>query len=219
MRDSMVLSRKFYSRPTIQVAKDILGQVLVHETSHGIASGRIVEVEAYLPQDDPGCHAAHGMTPRNKVMFGPAGYSYVYFCYGNHFMFNIVTEKEGIPGAVLIRALEPLQGTEGMARRRGPAGLGKFALTNGPGKLVQAMGINRSHNEMPVWKKPIYLKKARRKEPIGITTRIGITEGSQLPLRFYLEGNPFISVKPGLDRPSRGTKKKTKVVSGMLRRS
>jgi len=205
----MILSRSFYSRPTAQVAKDLLGQILFHETPQGPTAGRIVEVEAYLPKNDPGCHASRGMTPRNKVMFGPAGFSYVYFCYGNHFMFNVVTEKEGVPGAVLVRALEPIKGSELMVERRGGKFDGKsLGLTNGPGKLVQALGIHREHNGLPVWKKPLYLQKSGRLGKIGVTTRIGITEGSELPLRFYLVGNPYISVKPGSDRPSPGKKKK-----------
>ncbi len=203
----MILSKSFYSRPTVQVAKDLLGQILVHKHPAGTTAGLIVEVEAYLPKNDPGCHASRGMTPRNGVMFGPAGHAYVYFCYGNHFMFNVVTDREGVPGAVLVRALEPAEGATVMAGRRGKWKETDLGLTNGPGKLVQALGISRIHNEMPLWQKPLYLKKAKRVEAIGVTTRIGITEGWELPLRFYLKGNPFVSVKPGLDRPSPGRKK------------
>jgi DNA-3-methyladenine glycosylase len=204
----MILSQTFYSRPTRQVAKDLLGQILVHETPQGTASGRIVEVEAYLPKNDPGCHASRGMTPRNQVMFGNAGYAYVYFCYGNHYLFNVVTEKKGTPGAVLIRALEPIVGIGLMVKRRGEFQPDDLGLTNGPGKLVQALGITQQHNGIVLLKKPLYIRKAERKEPAGVTTRIGITEGSELPLRFYLKGNPYISVKPGADRPSPGKKKK-----------
>lgn len=183
-----------------------MGQVLVHETPQGTVSGRIAEVEAYLPKKDPACHAAKGRTPRNFPMFGPPGRAYVYFCYGNHFLFNVVTEKEGTPGAVLIRALEPLEGLDLMARRRGldPSSLD---LTNGPGKLVQALGIRPAHNGLDLLKKPLYLKKERREGPIGVTTRIGITEGWDLPLRFYLKDTNYLSVKAGLDRPSPGRKK------------
>jgi len=209
----MILPPSFYSRPTLKVAKDLLGQVLVHETPQGVTSGKIVEVEAYLPKNDPGCHAARGKTPRNAPMFGPAGHAYVYFVYGNHFMFNVVTEKEGVPGAVLLRALEPVMGEERMARRRGRLFPGDRAVTNGPGKLVQALGIDRSHNNIPLWRRPLYLKKAEREGSIGVTTRIGLTEGSELPLRFYLKDNPYLSVKPGADRPSPGMKKKLKNVS------
>jgi DNA-3-methyladenine glycosylase len=203
----MILPQSFYLRPTVQVAKDLLGQVLVHETPRGIASGRIVEVEAYLPKGDPGCHAARGKTPRNEVMFGPAGHAYVYFCYGNHFMANVVTEKEGVPAAVLIRALEPITGIPLMVERRQRFHAQQVGLTNGPGKLVQALGIDRGHNRVSLLKKPLYIKKGKRSERIGVTTRIGLTEGAELPLRFYLMGNPYVSVKPGADRPSPGRKK------------
>jgi DNA-3-methyladenine glycosylase len=208
----MILSQSFYRRPTVHVAKDLLGQILVHETPLGITSGRIVETEAYLPQNDPGCHAARGKTPRNEVMFGPGGFSYVYFCYGNHFMFNFVTEREGVPGAVLVRALEPVKGAELMAKRREKFGPEDFGLTNGPGKLVQALGLHRGHNKLPVFKKPLYVLAQKRKDPVAVTTRIGITEGSELPLRFFLKGNPYLSVKAGMDRPSPGKKKKMKAM-------
>jgi DNA-3-methyladenine glycosylase len=143
-------------------------------------------------------------------MFGPPGHAYVYFCYGNHFLFNVVTEKEGVPGAVLIRALEPCEGLDLMAERRGKPS-GEKGLTNGPGKLVQALGINRSHNELDLCRKPLSLRQASRGANIGITTRIGITLGSELPLRFYLQGTDYLSVKPGADRPSPG-KRKQKVL-------
>jgi DNA-3-methyladenine glycosylase len=213
----MIFPQNFYQKSTRKVARALLGQILVHETPDGLSSGRIVEVEAYLPQNDPGCHAARGKTPRNSVMFGPPGHAYVYFCYGNHFMFNIVTEKEGVPGAVLIRGLEPIKGLNLMARRRGLAESRVLGFTNGPGKLVQALGIGRKHNQHPVFKKPLYLMEGERKEKIGVTTRIGLTEGADLPLRFYLVGNPYVSVKPGIDRLSPGMKKKLK--SRLLRKA
>jgi DNA-3-methyladenine glycosylase len=204
----MILSASFYSRPTVAVAKDLLGQILAHETPEGIASGRIVEVEAYLPKNDPACHAAKGPTSRNLVMFGPAGYAYVYFTYGNHFLFNVVTEKKGVPGAVLIRALEPVEGLALMARRRKRETAKPIVLTNGPGKLTQALGIDRAQNQMGLFRKPLYLKEGRRPEDrVGVTTRIGITEGYDLPLRFFLKGSHYLSVKPGLDRPSPARKK------------
>jgi DNA-3-methyladenine glycosylase len=143
-------------------------------------------------------------------MFGPPGYAYVYFCYGNHFMFNVVTEKENIPGAVLIRALEPVKGLDLMVRRRAKFEAHQMGLTNGPGKLVQALGIQQENNKKPIFKKPLYLTEGFRKEKIGTTTRIGLTEGADLPLRFYLEGSPYVSVKPGADRFSPGMKKKLK---------
>lgn len=209
----MILPKSFFNRPTVLVAKDLLGQVLTRETPQGKISGLIVEVEAYLPKNDPGCHAAKRKTPRNEVMFGQGGLAYVYFCYGNHFMLNVVTEKEGVPGAVLLRALEPFEGMELMLKRRGGKIFDPRLLTNGPGKLAQALGIDRSHNRQPLFKKPLYVREAKRKGPVGVTTRIGITEGWELPLRFYLKDNPFISVNPGLDRPSPGRKKQMSAVS------
>ena len=123
-------------------------------------------------------------------------------------MFNFVTEKEGVPGAVLVRALEPVKGADLMSKRREKFGPEDLGLTNGPGKLVQALGIHRDHNQLPVFKKPLYVLAAKREEAVGVTTRIGITEGSELPLRFFLKGNPYLSVKAGMDRPSPGMKKK-----------
>ena len=167
-----------------------------------------MEVEAYLPKNDPACHAAKGPTSRNSVMFGPAGYAYVYFNYGNHFLFNVVTEKKGVPGAVLIRALEPVEGLPLMARRRKKEAAKPILLTNGPGKLTQALGIDRAQNQMSLVRKPLCLKEGGRPgDRVGVTTRIGITEGYDLPLRFYLKGSHYLSVKPGLDRPSPGRKK------------
>src|ERR1041384_7248964 len=166
----MILPKSFYSRPTVKVAKALLGQILVHRSPEGVTAGRIVEVDAYLPKNDPGCHAARGKTPRNEVMFGPAGHAYVYFCYGNHFLFNVVTEKEGVPGAVLLRALEPVEGIPLMARRRGiqvekPKDLRN--LTNGPGKLVQAMGLGPEHNRFPLFKEKLFLRQSKPADGFG----------------------------------------------------
>jgi DNA-3-methyladenine glycosylase len=206
--DVMILPSSFYSRPTRKVARDLIGQILTHETPEGIASGRIAEVEAYLPKNDPACHAARGQTPRNRVMFGPAGFAYVYFCYGNHFLLNVVTEQQGVPGAVLIRALEPLDGIDLMARRRKKEWGSRRSLTNGPGKLVQALGISRAQNERKLTVKPLYIRPDTGfTGKVGVTTRIGITEGWDLPLRFYLKGSPDLSVGPGKDRPSPGRKR------------
>lgn len=210
----------FFERRTVQVARGLLGCVLVNETSQGRAAGRVVEVEAYLPQGDPGCHAARGLTRRNRPMFGPPGRAYVYFCYGNHDLFNVVTERRGRPGAVLIRALEPCEGVPLMARRRYgsagknvPSGRRLWNLTNGPGKLTQALDVDRRrHNEVDLSTGPLRLESGnlRRGERVGVTTRIGITEGWELPLRFFVEGHPCLSVPPGRDRPSPGRRKALK---------
>lgn len=162
--------------------------------------GRVVETEAYLSEGDPACHAARGMTSRNRVMFGPPGIAYIYFTYGMHYCFNVVTGREGIPEAVLIRALEPLEGVELMAARRGRTGLKE--LCSGPGKLVQAMGIKPEENESDLVGGPIrfYRDNSTPKVKEGLreivaTTRIGISSGEDLLLRFYIAGSPWISKK------------------------
>jgi len=185
----MKLSRSFYSRITDMVAKDLLGCILVHECGEKKLSGKIVETEAYFGKKDPGSHASRGMTPRNSIMFGKPGFAYVYFVYGNHYCLNFVTEKEGTAGAVLIRALEPMEGMEEMRKRRRNGN-----LTNGPGRLTQALGITKKQNGMDLTGKELYVLKGRKPEKIVTTTRIGIKEGSELKLRFYIKGNKFVSV-------------------------
>jgi DNA-3-methyladenine glycosylase len=141
------LGQSFFQRDTVCVARDLLGTQLVRDVKGQLLRGMVVETEAYVGGGDSACHASKGKTPRNAVMFGPAGVSYVYFVYGMHFMFNVVTEKKGHPCAVLLRGLLPLEGEEEMARRRGRSGK---ELANGPAKLCQAMGIDRSLSEMDV---------------------------------------------------------------------
>jgi len=207
------LTSRFFNRPTVKVAKSLLGTLLVHEERGRRTSGRIVEVEAYLPLADPGCHAARGLTQRNRPMFGPPGRAYVYFCYGNHDLFNVVTERDGVPGAVLVRALEPVEGIPRMLRRRGLLASDREApirIGNGPGKLTQALGIGRGrHNNADLLSGALFLEAGFRRpgEKVAETTRIGITEGWDLPLRFYLAGHPALSVPPGMDRPSPGRRK------------
>jgi DNA-3-methyladenine glycosylase len=138
-----ILKKDFYHRDTIQVAKELLGKKLVRRRKGRILSGMIVETEAYLSRSDSASHAFKGQTPRNTVMFGPAGRAYVYFVYGLHYMFNVVTEEKGSPGAILIRAVEPLNGLHQMELRREKTGRD---LTNGPAKLCQAMVIDKSLN-------------------------------------------------------------------------
>lgn len=190
---SLVLPRSFYGRDTVLVAKELLGCYLVHASATGLTAGRIVETEAYL-QGDPACHAARGMTPRNRVMFGPPGHAYVYFIYGMYYCFNVVTEREGVGEAVLIRALEPVAGIPLMQDRRKREKLTE--LCSGPARLVQAMGISRAHNGCDLTKGPLFICRGEVK-PLRVvtTTRIGIKEGAELPLRFYVHGNNNISKK------------------------
>ncbi len=196
------LPRSFYTRATITVARDLLGAVMVHDTPEGRAAGRIVETEAYL-RDDPACHAFRGPTPRTQVMFGPPGRAYIYLIYGMYHCFNVVTAAHGTGEAVLIRALEPLEGLPLMARRRGTER--PKDLCSGPGKLVIAMGIGKHLNGADLKNGPLRILSASSRpltegqaaasDPgnIKVTTRIGITQAAELPLRFYLEGNAFVS--------------------------
>jgi len=189
---NIVLTRDFYARDTITVARDLLGCVLVHCTPDGITAGRVVETEAYL-QGDPACHAARRMTPRNSVMFGPPGYAYVYFTYGMHYCFNVVSASEGIGEAVLVRALEPVLGVALMQQRRGRQNARE--LCSGPAKLTQAMAIAREHNQRDLIASDLFLCPGEAEAAIVTTTRVGIKEGAELPLRFYLQGNNYVSRK------------------------
>lgn len=186
-----ILPRSFFARDTVTVARELLGCLLVHCGPGGITAGMVVETEAYL-QEDPACHASRGMTPRNRVMFGPPGHAYVYFIYGMHYCFNVVTAQEGVGEAVLIRALEPVVGIPLMQLRRGRKKVTE--LCSGPARLVQAMGITRHHNGMDVTAPPLFFSPAReRPERIVVTPRIGIKVGADLPLRFYIENNKYVS--------------------------
>lgn len=191
-----ILTPHFYADETIAVARALLGKLLVHETPHGTVAGRIVETEAYLA-DDPACHAHGGKkTPRTAVMFGAPGTSYIYLIYGMHHCFNVVTGAEGTGEAVLIRALEPVCGIELMQVRRNQLTIQN--LCSGPGKLVYAMGITRALNALSLMEPPLYIAEsvvAQEKFKIITTTRIGISKGADLPLRFYIKDSPYISKK------------------------
>ncbi|MDD2553783.1 MAG: DNA-3-methyladenine glycosylase [Desulfotomaculaceae bacterium] len=192
-RGEEVLPRSFYARDTVTVARELLGNILINYSPAGIVAGRIVETEAYV-QGDPACHASRGMTPRNRVMFGPPGHAYVYFIYGMYYCFNTVTAPAGVGEAVLLRALEPLAGLPIMRANRRREKI--VDLCSGPAKLVQALGITRAHNGADLTAGPLVLLKGTEpKERIITTTRIGINEVEKLPLRFYLEGNMYVSRK------------------------
>ena len=188
-----VLQRKFYEQSTMEAAKNLLGCYLVHESNEGKTVGKIVETEAYL-KDDPGSHAFSGKTNRNKAMFGEAGRAYVYFIYGMYHCFNVVTNKKGIGEAVLIRALEPIEGIELMKRRREIKDVKK--LCNGPAKLVISMGIKKKYNESDLTKKPLYITMGEKveDEKIVAAKRIGLACGEKLPYRFYIKENGFVSI-------------------------
>ena len=185
----------FFARPTLEVAPDVLGATLFVQGEGGVCAGRIVEVEAYLGPEDAASHAAGGPTPRSAIMFGPPGVAYVYLIYGMHHCLNFVTENEGTAGAVLVRALEPLQGLDLMKRRRG--GVAPRDLCNGPGKLCRALGIDRRWNGQPLdghGGRQIWLDKEPA-QPCSMecTPRIGIRKAAALPYRFLLAGNPHVS--------------------------
>ncbi len=185
------LSRRFYARPTLEVAADLLGRKFVHESEEGVASGRIVEVEAYCGELDPGSHAFRGETPRNSVMFGPPGHLYVYFTYGMHFCCNVVCESDGVAGAVLLRAIEPVEGIDLMKERRGVEGIRDLA--RGPARLCQALGIDRLQNGADLTVPPIWIEQRRRVVgEIKSSPRIGLRPGIDQPWRFYEDG-PWIS--------------------------
>ncbi|HWP02384.1 MAG TPA: DNA-3-methyladenine glycosylase [Gemmatimonadaceae bacterium] len=183
----------FYDRDTEIVARELLGATLLCRTPEGVAAGRIVETEAYLGPHDPACHAARGITPRNRALHGPPGTAYVYFIYGMHWCVNAVTREEGHGSAVLIRAIEPLEGVELMQRRRARADLRE--LTNGPGKVCQALGIDGRFNGMPLYQGPLLILEGTRpaRSRIAVAPRIGIRHAADWPLRFFELGNPYVS--------------------------
>jgi len=187
------LRQSFFQRDTVRVARDLLGTQLVRDVTGRLLRGMVVETEAYVGSGDSACHASKGKTPRNAVMFGPAGVSYVYFVYGMHFMLNVVTEKKGHPCAVLLRGLLPLEGEAEMVRRRGRGGR---ELANGPAKLCQAMGIDRSLNGMDVVRgQELWFEEYRSfsDDEVFCGPRVGIDYADPLdreaPWRFWL-GSP-----------------------------
>ncbi|HEU4563057.1 MAG TPA: DNA-3-methyladenine glycosylase [Gemmatimonadaceae bacterium] len=199
------LPAAFYDRDTEHVARELLGAVLVCESEDGVASGRIVETEAYLGAHDPACHAVAGRTDRTWWLFGPPGVAYIYFIYGAHWCFNAVTREEGHGSAVLVRALEPLEGVELMRRRR-PRARREVDLTNGPGKLCAALGITGALDGVPLQRPPLSI---HRGEPVPddlvrVSPRIGITQAAAWPLRWHVADSPYVSpARPAAPRHRR----------------
>lgn len=201
------LPRTFYARPVLTVARESIGKILVHETPAGRVSGRVVEAEAYRGPEDRAAHSYGGRrTPRTEVMFGPAGFAYVFFVYGMHWHVNLVTTGDGEPHAVLIRAVEPLEGIELMAERRGLAP-GDRNLTNGPGKVCAAFDIDKRCYGLDLCKSPLFLSDGPRGK-IARSPRVGVDYAgawAARPWRFFELDNPFVSRAPSgrSKKPSR----------------
>ena len=195
------LSRSFYKRELLNVARDLLGKTLVKVYGKNILAGKIVEVEAYHGDFDKAAHSYGGITKRNEIMFEEGGYLYVYFTYGVHHCCNVVTGKKGQGTAILIRAIEPISGVNKMIRNRFGSSLRNekeiFNLTSGPGKVCQSLGINRKHSGLDLTGEKIFIldsAKINDKE-IGVSKRIGISKSVNLPWRFYTKNNPYLSRK------------------------
>jgi DNA-3-methyladenine glycosylase len=187
------LDRSFYARPTLDVLRDLIGKVLVHDVRGRRVSGVIVEAEAYIGESDPACHAAPGPTKRNAPLYGPPGRAYVYFNYGVHWLVNAVTEAEGAPAAILIRALEPLEGIESMRKRRGRK-VPDASLCRGPGNLTVALGITARQNRADLTRGPLRIEDHGLTPPaLEWSQRIGIRVGVERPWRCTWEGHRGIS--------------------------
>lgn len=200
----MRLPRAFYARPTLQVAEELIGKVLVHRTPAGLTSGVIVEVEAYIGESDPACHAAPGPTQRNAPLYGPPGHVYVYLNYGVHYLVNVVTEQKGSPAAVLIRALEPLDGVPLMRKRRARnrtarrsvwrRTIAEYELCKGPGNVTHAMGISLRQNWGDLVRGTLFIEdRGHRTGTAAWSPRIGITKGTDKRWRCYASGSSSVS--------------------------
>ena len=194
------LPRDFYARPTLEVARELIGKVLVHETPAGLTSGIVVEAEAYIGESDPACHAAPGPTRRNAPLYGPPGIAYVYLNYGIHYLVNAVTEPDGWPAAVLIRALEPLEGEPLMRRRRArgtakrTAAFDSAELCRGPGNLTRALGISLHQNRRDLVASDLRIEDAGLPARIvRWSRRIGINVGIDKEWRVFAEGSAAVS--------------------------
>ena len=206
-----VLPRTFYDRDTVEVARELLGKVLVSRIGGQFTGGVIVETEAYLSANDPACHAARGQTARNACMFGPPGHLYVYWIHAKHCL-NAVTESSGRASAVLIRALEPLWGVETMAARRGTHVVRDLA--RGPARLCEALSVNKAQNGIDLTSnRDVSIHPWVDGGSVRATPRIGISQATDLPLRFFLDRNPFVSGRAA-DHSARPQMSSRKAVSG-----
>jgi DNA-3-methyladenine glycosylase len=192
--DYVKLNKAFYTRDTVTVAKELLGKYIFKKSGKGFLAGKIVETEAYLGDEDPACHAFKKITRRNEPMFEEGGITYVYFIYGNYYCFNVVTESQGIGAAVLIRGVEPINGIGSMKRNRGVIHK-DCDLTNGPSKFCLAFNIDKKDNKIDLTEDKIFFAKYRKKENniINVAKRIGIREGTELPYRYFIKGNPYVT--------------------------
>lgn len=193
----MPLTRAFYDRATEVVARELLGAVMECTTPDGVTRGRIVETEAYLGPDDPACHAVAGLTVRTQHLFGPPGQAYVYLIYGMYWCFNAVTRERGHGAAVLVRAVHPMEGIALMRRRR-PNAKRERDLTNGPGKLCLAMGIDGPMSGTSLRTGPVVIRASAPLADVDVevTPRIGITQAAEWPLRYLVRDDPFVSATP-----------------------
>jgi len=195
----MILPASFYSRSTLDVLENLVGMVLVRKSEDGLFSGIIVEAEAYRGEDDPASFAFRGRTKKSEMLYGPPGRAFVYLTYGKHYLLNVITERQDFPAAVLIRALEPLEGISIMKKRRKTESL--LNLCSGPGKLCEAFGIDLALNGVSVYssRSSLFIKeengKEKRKKELIWRPRIGIREGKDKLWRVYIKESPFISVK------------------------
>ena len=187
------LPRSFFARDPVSLARDLLGRILFYQTVAGLIAGRIVETEAYTGKADPASHAYRGATARNQVMFGKAGFAYVYFSYGMHYCLNVTAEKPGVAGAVLLRAMEPLAGLSIM-RAHGDQGP-EHRLLSGPGKIGRAFGLTLADNGRDLTRGPLGIAAGDpvADESVVTSPRIGISRAREFPYRFYLRGSRAVS--------------------------
>ncbi len=190
------LPRAFYDRPTLEVARDLIGKTLLRRTAEGLAGGVIVETEAYVAAIDPAAHAYRGKTPRNASMFARPGTAYIYRSYGVHYCLNVVTETEGVAAAVLLRAIRPTVGLDLMRRRRGP-GISDRDLARGPGRLCQALALTTADDGADLLGDALWITETpdARPLPIVATPRIGITQAADWLWRFAVAGEPHVSAR------------------------